>query len=348
MIATKETEVDVTVNLAAEPMPLRVLIAERHRTVGQALTALVGSLGGAEVTAVTENAEETIEAGSRLAPDVAIVELDLSPNCSLVAGLHTISPSTRIIVLGSREGDANDLVRALASGAVGAIYREAPVESLHRALSSSSRSAPVVADEAAGVLLNTYIDIVTDKRKKDLATIEALAAAVEARDPSTGHHLQRVTQLATECMSAIDPDLAGTEELSYGFMLHDVGKIGIPDAILNKPGPLDEQEWDVMRQHPELGVRIIDPVGFSETTTEIILCHHEHWDGGGYPNRLRRDEIPVGARAFAVADAFDALTSDRPYRAALGKSAACELIRGEAGKTFDPDMVDLFMGLNSN
>lgn len=339
---------DVSPIVAAEPMPLRVLIAERHRTVGQALTALVGSLGGAQVMAVTENAEATIDAGRRLAPDVAIVELDLSPNCSLVAGLHTISPGTRIIVLGSRDGDANDLVRALASGAVGAIYREAPVESLHRALETSSRVAPVVADEAAGVLLNTYIDVVTEKRKKDLATIEALAAAVEARDLSTGHHLQRVTELATECMGAIDPDLAGSEELSYGFMLHDVGKIGIPDAVLNKPGPLDDQEWDVMRRHPELGVRIIEPVGFSETTTEIVLCHHEHWDGGGYPNGLRRDEIPVAARAFAVADAFDALTHDRPYRGAMDRAEAFRIIRLEAGKTFDPDMVDVFMGLNNN
>lgn len=330
-----------------EPMPLRVLVAERHRTVGQALTALVDSLGGAQVTALARDAQEAIDLGSRLNPDVAIVELGLSPNCSLVAGLHALCPDTRIIVLGTREGDANDLVRALAAGAVGAIYKEASVDSLQRALSSSTRSAPVLADEASGVLLNCYMDVLTEKRKKDVAMIESLAAAVEARDASTGRHLDRVTALASECISVIDSDLATIEEIGYGFMLHDVGKIGIPDAILNKPGPLDADEWAIMRRHPELGVKIVEPAGFSEATTEIILCHHEHWDGDGYPNRLRAEEIPLTARAFAVADAYDALTSDRPYRKAVTKEEALDEIKDESGTTFDPDIVDLFVTLNA-
>ena len=331
----------------SEPKPLRVLIAERHRTVAQSLTALIGAVGGAEVTAIATGPEETIEAGSRLSPDVAIVDLEMSPNCSLVTGLHSISPDTRIIVLGSREGDANDLVNALASGAVGAIYREASVEALHRALQSSTRDAPVVADEAAGVLLSSYMDVLTEKRKKDVATIEALAAAVEARDLNTARHLERVTDLAEECLREIDPDLGAMEEMAYGFMLHDVGKIGIPDAILNKPAALDEDEWAIMRGHPEMGVRIVDPVGFSNTTTEIILSHHEHWDGGGYPHGLKGEEIPLAARAFSVADAYDAMTSDRPYRAAMTKTVAIDELKQAAGKTFDPDIVDLFVGLRN-
>ena len=323
---------------------LRVLIAERHRTVAQSLTHLVQTVGGAEVAAVAAGAEETIEVGSKIAPDVAIIDLELSPNCSLVAGLHQLAPNTRIIVLGSKSDDPTNMVNALASGAVGAIYKEASFDSLQRALATSSRSAPVVAEETTGVLLSSYMDVLSEKRAKDLATISALAAAVEARDTTTGRHLERVTDLATDCISLIDPDVASVEEVAYGFMLHDVGKIGIPDAILNKPGPLDESEWAIMRGHPEMGVRIVDPVGFSEKTTEIILCHHEHYNGGGYPNRLRGDEIPLTARVFSVADAFDALTSDRPYRPAVGEAEALSVIQGAAGSVFDPHVVDVFIG----
>jgi HD-GYP domain-containing protein (c-di-GMP phosphodiesterase class II) len=328
-------------------MPLRVLIAERHRTVAQSLTALVGGLGAAEVTAVARDPEETVEMTAHLNPDVAIIDIEMSPSCSLVTALHSLSPDTRIVVLGSRDADGEDMVRALASGAVGVIYREDSVETLHRALASSTRDAPVVPEQAAGALLRSYMDVLTEKRKKDLATIEALAAAVEVRDVSTARHIERVTELATECIQAIDPAVAAREEVAYGFMLHDVGKIGIPDAILNKPGPLTIEEWAVMQEHPEMGIRIVDPVGFSEATTDIILSHHEHWNGHGYPNNLKGDEIPLAARVFAVADAYDAITSDRPYRAAAPKVIALDEIQRDAGQRFDPDIVDLFVGLRN-
>ena len=337
----------MTLNALVGRSPLRVLIAERHRTVAQSLTALVGALGSAEVMGVASHADEAISMGSRLTPDVAIVDLDMSPNCTLVSGLHALSPQTRIIVLGSRQGQTEDLVRALAAGAVGAIYREDSLDSFHHALERSTRATPVVADEAAGMLLSSYMDVLGEKRKKDVATIGALAAAVEARDAVTGRHLERVTQEATSLMTAIDPEIAALEEVAYGFMLHDVGKIGIPDDILKKPGPLDDKEWDVMRGHPEMGVRIVDPVGFSDTTTQIILCHHERWDGSGYPHKLKGDQIPLEARVFSVADAYDALTSDRPYRAALDKVIALDTIKESSGKMFDPDIVDMFVGLKN-
>ena len=134
--------------------------------------------------------------------------------------------------------------------------------------------------------------------------------------------------------------------MSYGFTLHDIGKIGVPDAILNKPGPLSEQEWEVMQTHPRLGCKIVEPLGFSSTATDVIMCHHERWDGSGYPLGLEREEIPITARAFAVADAFDAMTSDRPYRAALPKEAALATLSDEAGTSLDPDVVEVFISLN--
>jgi HD-GYP domain-containing protein (c-di-GMP phosphodiesterase class II) len=326
--------------------PIRVLIAERHRTVAESLGRVVSAVGSAEVAATVTSATEAIEVGVRIAPDVAIIDLDLSPNCSLVSGLSALSPETRIIVMADRGGgNAEGLIKALGSGAVGAIYKETTVEDLGRALARSSRHAPVMADEAAGLLLNSYLGTLQDKRSRDLAVIETLAAAVEARDLITAEHLDRVTELATDCMRSIDPGLAINEELSYGFMLHDVGKIGIPDSILGKPGPLGTDEWDVMRKHPELGVKIVEPIGFSNTTTDIILCHHERWDGNGYPNGLASDDIPISARTFAVADAYDAMTSDRPYRAALSHEVALETITTGAGSSYDPDVVEVFVDL---
>lgn len=323
---------------------LKVLIAERHRTVAQSLEQVVMSTGWAEVAAIVHDAGSTIETGSKLDADVALVDLEMSPNGTLVAGLHALCPDTRIIVLADRAmRDADSLVTALAAGAVGAIYKESSLEDLVRALKHSSQTTPVVAEEATGLLLGSYIQALQEKRKRDLATIEALAAAVEVRDMTTGRHLDRVTTLAERCIERVDHNLAMNEEVSYGFTLHDIGKIGVPDAVLNKPGPLNREEWQVMRKHPELGVRIVEPIGFSSTTTDVILCHHERWDGAGYPNRLAKDEIPVTARVFAVADAFDAMTSDRPYRRAMPPAEAIGILKEESGKAYDPDVIDLFL-----
>jgi response regulator RpfG family c-di-GMP phosphodiesterase len=261
--------------------------------------------------------------------------------------LTETSPETRIVVLGDRDrGTPLGLVDALASGAVGAIYKdEMSLHDLVKAVRSSSLERPVVADEAAGVLLGSYVDALSEKRRRDHSVIHALAAAVEARDSGTGQHLHRVTDLALRCMTEIDDSMARNEEIQYGFTLHDVGKIGVPDEILLKPGPLSAHEWSVMRTHPQLGAKIVEPIGFSGATMGVILHHHERWDGTGYPNGLKGVEIPLAARTFAVADAYDAMTSERPYRAAMTDDEAVRIILDERGNAFDPDIVDVFLGL---
>jgi cyclic di-GMP phosphodiesterase len=176
-----------------------------------------------------------------------------------------------------------------------------------------------------------------------LQTVVALADALEAKDPQTGHHAQRVQLYALALTEAIDASLLDDPSLEYGFLLHDFGKIGIPDDTLDKPGPLTREEWALMRTHPQLGADMLAGVTLLQGGgLDVVLHHHERWDGGGYPGGLAGEAIPIGARIFALADALDAITSNRPYRDALPWEQALAEIRSGAGRQFDPDVVQAF------
>jgi cyclic di-GMP phosphodiesterase len=175
-------------------------------------------------------------------------------------------------------------------------------------------------------------------------TVSALAGALESKDSGTGAHSQRVQLYALELAHGIDDRLAGDQAAAYGFLLHDVGKIGIPDSVLQKPGPLDASEQRLMRTHTVLGEQMLGGVAFLRGSgLPIVRSHHERWDGAGYPDRMRGDEIPLGARIFAVADALDAMTSNRPYRRACPWRQAREEILRESGGQFDPGVVEVFV-----
>jgi HD-GYP domain-containing protein (c-di-GMP phosphodiesterase class II) len=179
-----------------------------------------------------------------------------------------------------------------------------------------------------------------------LATVKALAAAVEAKDGYTGGHIQRVHALGLMLAEIVSPDEAGDSQLAFGFLLHDVGKLAIPDAILNKPGELEEGEWELMREHPEHGARILAEVPFLDRALEVVRHHHERWDGNGYPDGLAGDEIPLWARIFAIVDTVDAITSDRPYRPARSLDCAYDELLAGAGRQFDPVCVQAFAHLD--
>jgi HD-GYP domain-containing protein (c-di-GMP phosphodiesterase class II) len=178
-----------------------------------------------------------------------------------------------------------------------------------------------------------------------IATMTSLARVIEAKDECTRGHLDRTTAYGLALAERIDPDLARQPELAHGFFLHDIGKVGIPEHILCKAAALDDGEWDVMRRHPAIGADIVLPIPFLGGAVEIIRHHHERVDGRGYPLGLRADAIPMGARIFAVADSFDAMTSDRPYRDALPVEAAIDEIAAGAGTQFDADVVEEFLAL---
>jgi ribonuclease P protein subunit RPR2 len=176
-------------------------------------------------------------------------------------------------------------------------------------------------------------------RESYKATVRALSNAVEARDAYTGKHAERVTAYGMALAEARGIDTDGRPEIEFGFLLHDVGKVGVPDAILFKPEPLSREEFAMIAQHPVIGSEILRDVDFLGEGKQVVRHHHERWDGGGYPDRLAGDDIPLAARVFAVADALDALTSDRPYRAASGFETARDEIRAGAGSQFDPEVV---------
>ena len=174
-----------------------------------------------------------------------------------------------------------------------------------------------------------------------MATVRALAGAVEARDAYTAHHGDRVTAYGIELAAASGLEIADESELECAFLLHDIGKVAIPDGILFKAGTLDSHEREVMQRHPVIGEEIIREISFLEPARSLVRHHHERWDGGGYPDGLSGETIPLAARVFALADALDALTSDRPYRAAVGIAQAREVIESSDGQ-FDPAVLDAF------
>jgi putative nucleotidyltransferase with HDIG domain len=174
------------------------------------------------------------------------------------------------------------------------------------------------------------------------ATLEALASALDVRDSETGGHSDRVLQYMELIIKELHISGSDVAFLRRGALLHDIGKIGVPDNILRKPTALSEAEWQVMKRHPEFGARIVARVPFLQEVTQIVRHHHERWDGKGYPDGLAGDAIPIGARIFAVADSFDAMTSDRPYRRAMSIVEACEEITRCRSTQFDPVVADAF------
>jgi putative nucleotidyltransferase with HDIG domain len=178
-------------------------------------------------------------------------------------------------------------------------------------------------------------------------TLEALVNALDARDQETKGHSMRVSRYMMEVARAlgVKPDSEQWLDMQRGSLLHDVGKIGVSDSILLKPGKLTEEEWTHMRRHPEVGYQMLKQISFLKGAAEIILTHHERWDGHGYPRGLAHDEIPLGARIFVVVDTFDAITSDRPYRKAKSAAAAQAEILNHSGTQFDPRVIEAFLDI---
>jgi putative nucleotidyltransferase with HDIG domain len=173
------------------------------------------------------------------------------------------------------------------------------------------------------------------------ATIVGWSYALDLRDKETEGHTQRVTELTVKLGRAFGMSEADLVQVRWGALLHDIGKMGVPDGILLKPGPLTDEEWVAMKKHPSFSYEMLSPIRYLRLALEIPYCHHEKWDGSGYPRGLKGAQIPLVARIFAMVDVWDALTSDRPYRAAWPEEKVLDHIRSLVGTHFDPQVVKI-------
>ena len=241
---------------------------------------------------------------------------------------------------------------AVGEGAMGALDAQLgdEVVRLRTELAKQERAMRTREEEFGRYILQLREAVRREKRqaaevsRSYVAAVRALTNAVEARDAYTGKHAERVAAFGLELAKVIDGDLAKDPEAEFGFLLHDVGKVAVPDAILHKPSALNRHEMEVMRLHPVTGHAIVSHIDFLEGTAQgIVRAHHERWDGEGYPDGIAGRDIPLAARIFSVADTLDAITSDRPYRKGAQIAHAREEISRGSGTQFDPEAVEALM-----
>jgi len=205
-----------------------------------------------------------------------------------------------------------------------------------------------LASQAAIAIDNAQLFEGLQRSNADLAlaydaTIESWSRALDLRDKETAGHSQRVTDLTLNLAGAMAVPQADLIHIRRGALLHDIGKMGVPDHILLKPGPLTDEEWVIMRQHPVFAQELLASIAYLRPALDIPYCHHEKWNGSGYPRGLRNEQIPLAARIFTVVDVWDALRSDRPYRKAWPANTIHDYIKSQAGLHFDPKVVELFL-----
>jgi HD-GYP domain-containing protein (c-di-GMP phosphodiesterase class II) len=227
------------------------------------------------------------------------------------------------------------------------VYSRSPITSDAEWISFMEAVAVVAAiaiDNAH--LFNSLQESNIELEKAYEATLEGWSRALDLRDRETEGHTRRVAEMTVYVATKMGLGEAEITHIRRGALLHDIGKMGIPDSILQKRGPLTEDERELMRMHPTYAYNLLWPIKFLRPTLDIPYCHHERWDGMGYPRGLKGEEIPLAARIFAVVDVWDALTSNRRYSPAWPKENAIEYLRQEAGAHFDPDLIDLFLKLH--
>jgi putative nucleotidyltransferase with HDIG domain len=200
-----------------------------------------------------------------------------------------------------------------------------------------------IADSAALAVNNAQL--VAELQNSYDLTLDALSAALDLRDRETEGHSRRVVEYTARLANQIGLDKDTIKNIRRGALIHDIGKIGVPDAVLHKPGPLNPEETLIIQRHPEAGYNMLEGIPYLQEERQIVWRHQEKWNGTGYPNRLRGEEIPLGARLFMIADTFDALTSDRPYRKGRPYEDARQIIEQESGKQFDPKAVQAFLAV---
>jgi putative two-component system response regulator len=316
---------------------VRALIVDDDEDVASLFAESLASANYDVYTAAS--GQEAVELITRAVFDIVLVDVFLPDvhGFDLLQTMKAFQPELAIIII-TGQGDTDMARDALMAGACDFVTKPCRISELpiivERNLARSSLSS------RSNRTFQRALEISYE------AVLDALLAALDTRDTETEGHSERVTaytMLLAEQMGVPQEELYHIER---GALLHDIGKIGVPDRILLKPGPLTEDEWVEMRQHPVIGFRMCSKIEFLKGAAQIVLHHHEKWDGSGYPDGLNGEMIPLGARIFAVVDTLDAMTTDRPYRKAMTYAAACDEILRHRGTQFDPAVVDAFLTIS--
>jgi response regulator RpfG family c-di-GMP phosphodiesterase len=340
---------------------VRILLVDDEPALRELLRA---TFEGAHVQ--VEEAASALEAEARIKrrrPDVVVLDLRMpgmsgAELCARLKGAERTKRIPIVLLTGADDEEARRAKRAGAEALVRKPFSPLDLLAIVEELAGKTDGTPVRAKRRSGNAdeelllyardLRHLLELERGQRSllqdSYLETVTALATALESKDTRTHQHSHRVERYAAELLATIDKKrLEEDPAIRYGFLLHDVGKIGIPDGILHKSGPLTRAERRRMQTHTVLGEQMLGGVAFLQGEgLRIVRSHHERWDGKGYPDGVAGADIPLGARVFAVADTLDAMTSDRPYRRALRWTAARDEIVAQAGKQFDPDVVDAF------
>ncbi len=338
---------------AIPPVPPRILIVDDDESVRDVISVLLNEEGyrcavayGADMALELLQAEETPLV-------ISDMKMPGKDGLWLLEHLRQSYPDTSVIML-TGYGDTEAAVDCLRRGAVDYLLKPPKLTDLIRAIERAlaKRRIELARKRYQKKLERKVRDRTTELRAalRDISftyqnTLLALVAALDAREHETSDHSQRVVKYTTAIGAKMGISGTELEEIGRGALLHDIGKIGVPDAVLLKPGKLTQDEWTEMRKHPDIGYQMIQAIPFLSTPAKIVLSHQEKWDGTGYPRKQERQEIPVGARIFSVADTLDAMTSDRPYRKGTSFANAIEEIARCKNTQFDPEVVKAFLDI---
>jgi response regulator RpfG family c-di-GMP phosphodiesterase len=330
-----------------------VLIVDDNRHAREMLHEMFFSSG--YTCQLAADGQEGLELFQASRPPLTItdVKMPVMDGLEFLRAIRGLDPDAAVIMLtGVR--DLKTAIESLKVGAYDFITKPVNLEKLlisaeraveHRHLVIERREYQVTLEQRVEEATRDLALMLRELQDTYRSTLEALGSALDTRDVGTETHSRRVHGYALTIARAHGVPERDIKDLEYGVLLHDIGKIGIPDAILRKPGPLTTEEWIIMRTHPEVGRRLIERIPFLRGAVPIVYHHHEKWDGTGYPLGLRGEAIPLAARIFAVADALDAMVFDRPYSRAIPYEAAHEEIRQCAGTHFDPAVVETFLAI---
>lgn len=335
---------------ATPPAPPRILIVDDDESVRDVISVLLREEGYNCVVATGPEMALDLAAQEETPLVISDMKMPGKDGLWLLEHFRARYPDTAVIML-TGFGDTEAAVDCLRRGAVDYLLKPPKLTDLIRAIERAlaKRRVELARKRYQKKLERKVRDRTTELRNalKDIATtyqntLLALVAALDAREHETSDHSQRVVRYTVAIAEKMGIKGQELEEIGRGALLHDIGKIGVPDAVLLKPGKLTPEEWKEMRKHPETGYQMIQAIPFLSTPATIVLSHQERYDGGGYPRALTKNEIHIGARIFAVADTLDAMTSDRPYRMGTTFANAIAEINRCAGTQFDPEVVRAF------